>query len=185
MTDTKAQPLPGVAAGTWVIDPAHSVMGFAVRHLMSKVRGTFSDFSGEIRIEEDQLQSSVGVSVELASVSTGNQMRDDHLRTSDFFDVEQSPKMTFVSSGVRSVEGGWVLDGDLTIRDITKAIEIQLEFLGLDPTGLAGEQRIGFEGRTSINRSDFGVNFGLAADSKIVISDKVDILLEIEAALTQ
>jgi polyisoprenoid-binding protein YceI len=182
MTDTNAQPLSGVSAGTWVFDPAHSVMGFAVRHLMSKVRGTFSEFSGEITIDEDQFQSSVSVSVDLSSVGTGNELRDNHMLTNDFFDVEQSPKMTFVSTGVRSAEDGWVLDGDLTLRDVTKAIEIQLQFLGLDSTGIAGEPRIGFEGRTSISRSDFGVSFGLIADgSKIVISDKVEILLEIEA----
>ena len=179
-------PLPGVAAGTWVIDPAHSNVGFSVRHLMSRVRGRFTEFAGEITVGDTPELSSATVTVELASVDTGNQMRDNHLRTKDFFDVEQTPKMTFSSTGVRSVDGSWVLTGDLSIRDITKAVEIELEFLGVDPTGLQGEQRVGFDGRTSITRSEFGVSFGVATEgSKIVIGDRVDIHLEIEATLSE
>jgi polyisoprenoid-binding protein YceI len=178
-------PLPGVVAGTWVIDPAHSSVGFSVRHLMSRVRGRFTDFAGEITIADTPEQSSATVSIELASVHTGNEIRDNQLRSNDFFDVERTPKMTFSSTGVRSVGGSWVLTGDLTIRDVTKGVEIELEFLGVDPTGLQGEQRVGFDGRTSIRRSDFGVSFGLPIEGgKIVISDHVDIHLEIEAALS-
>jgi polyisoprenoid-binding protein YceI len=179
-------PLPGVAAGTWVIDPAHSNVGFSVRHLMSRVRGRFTEFAGEITVGDTPELSSATVTIELSSVDTGNEMRDNHLRTKDFFDVEQTPKMTFSSTGVRSVDGSWVLTGDLSIRDITKAVEIELEFLGVDPTGLQGEQRVGFDGRTSITRSEFGVSFGVATEgSKIVIGDRVDIHLEIEATLSE
>jgi len=178
--------LPGVAAGTWVIDPAHSTAGFAVRHLMSRVRGRFTEFAGEIVIGETAEVSSATATIELSSVETGNSMRDNHLRTKDFFDVEQTPKMTFASTGVREVDGAWVLTGDLSIRDVTKAVEIELEFLGVDPTGLQGEQRVGFEGRTSITRSEYGVSFGVAAEgSKVIIGDRVDIHLEIEAALSE
>ncbi|MFI7677437.1 YceI family protein [Actinophytocola sp. NPDC049390] len=178
--------LPGVVAGTWVIDPAHSNVGFSVRHLMSRVRGRFTEFAGEITVGETPELSRASVTIELASVTTGNDMRDNHLRTKDFFDVEQTPKMTFTSTGIRSVDGAWVLSGDLTIRDVTKGVDIALEFLGVDPTGLQGEQRIGFDGRTSITRSDFGVSFGVATEgSKVVIGDKVDIHLEIEAALSE
>lgn len=186
VVDTAGQsPLPGVAAGTWVIDPAHSWVGFSVRHLMSRVRGRFSEFSGEIAIGESLETSSANVTIELSSVNTGNEMRDNHLRTKDFFDIEQTPKMTFASTGVRQAGDKWVLTGDLTIRDITKAVEIELEFLGVDPTGLQGETRIGFDGRTSISRGDFGVSFGLATEgAKVVIGDRVDIHLEIEAALS-
>jgi polyisoprenoid-binding protein YceI len=177
-------PLPGVATGTWVIDPAHSWVGFSVRHLMSRVRGRFTDFSGDVVVGTTLDTSSVSVAIELSSVDTGNEMRDNHLRTKDFFDVEQTPKMTFASTGVRSTGDKWVLTGDLTIRDITKAVEIEVEFLGVDPTGLQGEQRIGFEGATSISRSDFGVSFGVAAEgAKVFVGDKVDIHLEIEAVL--
>lgn len=178
--------LPGVPAGTWVIDPAHSWVGFAVRHLMSRVRGRFTEFAGEIVVGETPELSSATASIELASVDTGIEMRDNHLRTQDFFDVEQTPKMTFTSTAVRSAGDSWVLSGNLTIREVTKPIEIELEFLGFDPTGLQGEQRIGFDARTSIRRSDFGVSFGVATDgSKIVVGDQIDIHLEIEAALTE
>lgn len=183
---TGKSPLPGVAAGTWVIDPAHSWVGFSVRHLMSRVRGRFTEFSGEIVVGTTPETSSANVTIELSSVSTGNDMRDNHLRTKDFFDIEQTPKMTFASTGARPAGDKWVLTGDLTIRDITKAVEIELEFLGVDPTGMQGEQRAGFEGHTSISRSDFGVSFGGAAEgAKVVIGDKVDIQLEIEATLSE
>lgn len=178
--------LPGAVAGTWVIDPAHSWVGFSVRHLMSRVRGRFTEFSGEIVVGETADTSSVAATVELSSVDTGNEMRDNHLRTKDFFDTEQTPKMTFASTGVRTVGDSWVLTGDLTIRDVTKAVELELEFLGVDPTGLQGEQRIGFEARTSITRSEYGVSFGVAAEgAKIVMGDRVDIHLEIEAFLSE
>jgi polyisoprenoid-binding protein YceI len=187
VVDTAGQsPLPGVAAGTWVIDPAHSWVGFSVRHLMSRVRGRFTEFSGEIVIGETPETSSANVTIELSSVDTGNGMRDNHLRTKDFFDIEQTPKMVFSSTDVRAVGDKWVLTGDLSVRDITKAVEIEFEFLGVDPTGLQGEKRVGFDGRTSITRGDFGVSFGLAAEgAKVVIGDRVDIHLEIEAALSE
>jgi polyisoprenoid-binding protein YceI len=178
--------LPGVPAGTWVIDPAHSNVGFSVRHLMSRVRGRFTEFAGEITIAGTPEQSGATVSIDLASVVTGNEMRDNHLRTKDFFDIEQTPKMTFTTTGVRANGDSWVLSGDLTIRDVTKPVEIELEFLGADPTGLQGEHRVGFDGRTSITRSEFGVSFGVATEgSKVVMGDKVDIHLEIEAALSE
>jgi polyisoprenoid-binding protein YceI len=176
--------LLGVPPGRWQIDPAHTVLGFTVRHLMSKVRGRFNEFSGHIMIAEDRLQSAVQVEIALASVHTGNEVRDNHLRTNDFFDVEQHPTMTFASKGLREANGSLALDGELTIRDTTRAIQIDGDFLGFDPTGLQGEPRIGFEGRTSINRGDFGVSFGLAEGGKVVIGDRIDILLEVEAALT-
>lgn len=187
MTDTLAtdqSALPGFVPGTWTIDPAHSTVGFAVRHLMSKVRGSFSEFSGEIVTGEDPSASSVTAVINLSSVHTGTEMRDNHLRSADFFNVEHTPTMTFTSTGVRQRDGQWVLEGDLTIRDVTRPVSIELDYLGADPTGLQGESRLGFEGRTSISRKEFGVSFGLAVDaSKVVIADQVDITLEIEAAL--
>jgi polyisoprenoid-binding protein YceI len=173
--------LPTVPSGTWQIDAAHSTVGFAVRHLMGRVRGTFTEFSGEITLADERLDSAVQVEIDLASVATGHAMRDNHLRTSDFFDVEQQPVMTFVSSGLRAADDSWVLDGELTIRGTTRTVWIDLDFLGYDPDGMQGEPRIGFEGRTSINRSDYGVSFGLVDGGKIVVADKVDILLEIQA----
>lgn len=184
--DTVGSPLPGVAAGTWVIDTSHSWVGFSVRHLMSRVRGRFTEFAGDIVIGETLDASLVNVTVELSSVDTGNEMRDNHLRNKDFFDVEQTPKMTFASTGLRPAGDKWVLTGDLTIREITKAVEIEVGFLGVDPTGMQGEQRLGFEGSTSITRSDFGVSFGVATDgAKVFVGHKVDIHLEVEATLSE
>jgi polyisoprenoid-binding protein YceI len=176
--------LQGVVTGTWVIDPAHSTIGFSVRHLMSRVRGRFTEFSGEIVVADEPERSSATATIALSSVDTGNDMRDNHLRTKDFFDVEKTPTMTFASTGLREAGGAWLLSGDLTIRDVTKPVELEVEFLGADPTGLQGEQRVGFEARTSITRSDFGVSFGVAAEgAKVVISDRVDVHLEIQAVL--
>ncbi|MCC3761930.1 YceI family protein [Glycomyces sp. TRM65418] len=173
-----------VPCGIWQIDPAHSVVGFSVRHLMSKVRGTFDDFTGQITIDEDRVESSVRVEIAMASVNTGNEMRDNDLRSSNFFGIEQHPVMTYVSTALNESGGSWTLDGDLTIRGITRSVRIAVAFLGYEPTGLQGEPRIGIEGTTLINRSDFGVDFGLADSGKVVVGDKIDISLEIEAFLT-
>lgn len=173
--------LPTVPSGSWQIDPAHSGVGFAVRHLMSRVRGRFTEFGGEVTLTDERLDSTVRVEIALASVDTGHAMRDGHLRSADFFDVDQYPTMTFVSTGVCPVGGGWLLEGELTIHNTTRPVEIDLEFLGYDPSGMQGEPRIGFAGRTAINRSDFGISFGLVDSGKIVVADRVDIQLEIEA----
>jgi polyisoprenoid-binding protein YceI len=174
--------LAAVPSGSWQIDPAHSAVGFAVRHLMGRVRGRFTEFTGQVTLADDRLDSSVQVEIALGSVDTGNAMRDGHLRTADFFDVEQQPTMTFASTELREAGDAWVLDGELTIRDTTRTVRIDLDYLGYDPDGLQGEQRIGFEGRTSINRSDYGVSFGLVDGGKIVVADNVDIVLEVQAA---
>lgn len=176
--------LPDVVAGTWAIDAAHSNVAFAVRHLMSKVRGRFTELEGQIVIDDDLTRSSVSVTIDMTSVDTGSEMRDNHLRTKDFFDVEQAPKMTFVSTEIRGDGDRWVLHGDLTIRDVTKGVDIEVEFLGADPTGLQGESRVGFTGHTTIRRSEFGIEFGLPVEgAKVFVGDQVDISLEVEAVL--
>jgi polyisoprenoid-binding protein YceI len=180
---TTGQTAPaGWAAGTWMIDPAHTTVGFAVRHLMSRVRGTFSEVSGQIVTGPQPLRSTVTATVGVASVSTGNLMRDDQLRSADFFDAARYPVMTFTGAAVRPADGCWVLAGDLTIRDITRPVELEVDFLGTDPAGLQGETRIGFAARGTISRRDFGITFGLAADgTKIIIGEKVDITIDVEA----
>jgi polyisoprenoid-binding protein YceI len=171
-------------AGTWTIDPAHSVVSFAVRHLMSRVRGTFSEVSGQIVTSPDPAGSTATAVISVPSVSTGQPMRDDHLRSADFFDAERYPSMTFVSKALRPVTGTWVMSGELTIRDITRTVDLDVEFLGADSTGLQGEPRIGFSAQGVISRRDFGITFGLATDgSKIVVADKVSIGLDIQAFL--
>lgn len=179
MTSTTA--LPGWQAGTWTIDPAHSQVGFSVRHLMSKVRGRFAEFNGQIVTDEDPAQSMVNAVIELSSIDTGIAMRDNHLRSSDFFDVEQTPKMTFTSTTVAYDGDRWTLTGDLTIKDITKAVQLEVDYLGVDLTGMKGEPRIGFEASTSISRQEFGVSWGLATDSKIMVADRVDVTIDIQA----
>lgn len=177
--------LEGWVAGTWTIDPAHTTAGFAVRHLMSKVRGTFSEVSGQIVTGPEPSRCTTTATIAVSSVSTGNEMRDNHLRSADFFDAERYPAMTFASTALRSVDGGWVLSGDLTIRDVTRSVDLEVEFLGIDPSGLQGETRIGFSAKGTIRRSDFGITVGLVADgTKIVVADKVDIVLDVQAFLS-
>jgi polyisoprenoid-binding protein YceI len=178
-------PVPeGWVAGLWAIDPAHSTVGFAVRHLMSRVRGSFAEVSGQIVTTADPAGSTATAVIAVSSVSTGNQMRDDHLRSADFFDAERYPVMRFASRALRPAAGGWVLSGELTIRDVTRPVDLEAEFLGTDPAGLQGETRIGFSARGTISRRDFGITFGLAADgARIVVADKVDIILDVEAFL--
>jgi polyisoprenoid-binding protein YceI len=171
-------------AGTWTIDPAHSVVSFAVRHLMSRVRGTFSGVSGQIVTSPDPSGSTATAVISVPSVSTGQPMRDDHLRSADFFDAERYPSMTFASKALRPGTGTWVMSGELTIREVTRLVDLDVEFLGADPTGLQGEPRIGFSAQGVISRRDFGITFGLAADgTKIIVADKVSIALDVQAFL--
>jgi len=167
------------AAGRWVVDTAHSYIGFAVRHLMGRVRGRFTGFAGEIVVADDPARSSASVTIEAVSVHTGHEGRDERLRGKDFLDVERAPKITFASTGLRHDGDGWLLTGDLTIRGVTKGVEIVVEPLGVDPTGLHGERRAGFDGRTAVLRSDFGLD--LPRGDKVVFGDRVDIHVEIEA----
>lgn len=184
-TTVSPQTPDGWAAGTWTIDPAHTVVSFSVRHLMSRVRGTFTDVSGQIVTDLDPARSTVTAVIATTSVNTGTQMRDDHLRSADFFDAERYPQMRFVSRTLRPVAGSWVLSGELTIRDVTRPVDLEVEFLGSDPTGLQGEPRIGFSAQATISRRDFGITFGLVADgTKIVVADTIDIALDVEAFLT-
>jgi polyisoprenoid-binding protein YceI len=172
----------GWVAGTWTIDPAHSMVSFSVRHLMSRVRGGFSEVSGRIVTGSDPAGSSVSAEIAAASISTGTHMRDDHLRSADFLDAGRYPVMTFSGGALRPAGGGWVLAGELTIRDVTRPLDLEVEFLGSDPTGLQGEPRVGFSALTSISRRDFGITFGLVGDgAKIIVADTIDIALDVQA----
>jgi polyisoprenoid-binding protein YceI len=182
-TPTTATQIPGYLAGTWNIDPVHSEVGFSVRHMMvSKVRGKFNTFSGQLVTGEDPLSSSVTAEIELSSINTGNEQRDAHIRSADFFEVEKHQKMTYRSTGVRAVDGEYVLDGELTLKDVTRSVPLKLELNGFGPDPYGGT-RAGFSATGEINRSDFGVNFGLGEGGGVVVSDKVTLQLEIEAVL--
>ncbi len=182
-TDTTATEIPGYVAGTWTIDPVHSEVGFWVRHMMvSKVRGKFNTFSGQIVTGENPLQSSVTAEIDLASIDTNNEQRDNHIRSSDFFEVETNKTMTYRSTGVRVEDGEYILDGELTLKGVTRNVPLTLELNGFAPDPFGGT-RAGFSAQGEITRSDFGVNFGLGEGGGIVVSDKVSLQLEIEAVL--
>ncbi|MGW0229466.1 YceI family protein [Actinopolymorpha singaporensis] len=174
---------PELTAGTWTIDPVHSEVGFTVRHLMTKVRGSFRDFEGTLEIADDVAASKVNVQVQLASIDTGNQQRDDHVRSGDFFDIEKFPTMTFVSTGVRPHNDGFVLVGDLTIKDVTKQVELVGEYLGVDDDAY-GNTRVGFDATTTINRKDFGVDANVPlGGEKFLIGNEIAVQLSVQAIL--
>jgi polyisoprenoid-binding protein YceI len=178
--------IPGYVAGTWTIDPVHSEVSFVVRHMMvSKVRGRFDTFEGTLVTAPDPLDSTVTASIDLSSVNTGTQQRDDHIRSADFFEVEKHPHMTFQSTGVRADGAGFLLDGNLTLKGVTKPITLQLEVNGFGPDAYGGT-RCGFSAQGELNRLDFGVSFNgpiPGVPGGVAVSDKVTINLEIEAVL--
>jgi len=178
--------IPGYVAGTWAIDPVHSEVSFVVRHMMvSKVRGRFDKFEGTIVTAEDPLASSVTASVDLASINTGQEQRDAHIRSADFFEVEKYPEMTFVSTALKAAEEGFVLEGDLTLKGVTKPVVFDLEVSGFGPDAYGGT-RVGFSAITKINRLDYGVSFNgpiPGVPGGVAVSENVTINLEIEGVL--
>jgi polyisoprenoid-binding protein YceI len=183
---TTAVEIPGYVAGTWAIDPVHSEVSFVVRHMMvSKVRGRFDKFEGTIVTAENPLDSSVTATVDVSSINTNQEQRDAHIRSADFFEAEKHPTMTFVSTGVRPDGGDFLLDGDLTIRGVTKPVTFKLEISGFGPDAYGGT-RAGFSASTEINRHDFGVSFNgpiPGVPGGVAVSDKVTINLEAEGVL--
>ncbi|MFF3571576.1 YceI family protein [Nocardia jiangxiensis] len=172
-----------LAAGTWVIDPAHSNLGFTVRHLMvSKVRGRFSDFSGRLVVGEDGT-ARAEAQIQVSSVTTDNEQRDAHLRTADFFKAEEFPVATFSTAPFRIEKGEFDVDGEFTIRGVTKPITLEVEFLGSNP-GMGAGPVAGFEAKTVINRRDFDITIDMPLpEGGAVIGDKITLTLEIEAGL--
>jgi len=182
MTSTVVQ-IPGYVAGTWDIDEAHSTVGFSVRHMMvSKVRGYFRRFSGVIVTAEDPARSTVEATVDMDSIDTRQEQRDAHIRSADFFDVGNHTHMTFRSTEVRTGGADWTVVGDLTIKGITKPVELALEVNGFGADAYGGT-RAGFSGRTEISRREFGVDIDLPMDGGVVVGDKITVELEIEAVL--
>ena len=169
---------------TWKIDPSHSGIHFTVRHMVvSKVRGTFERWEGSIELDEaNPSASKVTVHIEPASITTHEPQRDTHLRSPDFFDVEKYPALTFVSTRVEKVgDNGYRVTGDLTLRGVTKPVVLDVEALasGEDPYG---NERIGFQAETSINRKDFGLNWNQVLEAGgVLVGDKVEISLDVQA----
>jgi polyisoprenoid-binding protein YceI len=173
-----------VTTGTWALDPTHTEIGFTVRHLMSKVRGKFETFEGTIVTADDVAGSSVEVSVDLSSINTGTADRDAHLRSADFFEVETHPSMTFKSTGItQKSDDEYALTGDLTIKGVTKPVELEVEFLGegSDPWG---GTRVGVEAKGEISRKEFGIDFNIpVSGDKVMIGDKIKLQIVAEAVL--
>ena len=180
MTETAAPALE--LAGDYQIDPAHSRIGFTARHAMvTKVRGSFGEFSGTAHIDDDPGASHTTLTISAPSFTTGQEQRDGHVRSADFLDVENYPELTFRSTAVERDEDVYRITGELTIRDVTRPITIDFEFTGLakDPFG---NVRAGFEGSTTINRKDYGITFNAALETGgVLVSEKVGLEFDVSA----
>ena len=176
MTITTAT-LTQLPTGTWTVDPSHSEVGFTARHLMvTKVRGQFKDFEGTVTVGEPFSTSQVTATVQLASIDTGSADRDAHLKSADFFDVENNPEMTFVSTEVSED----TLKGDLTIKGVTRPVEFDLDFGGV-ATDPWGNTKAGFEAETEINRKDFGLEWNVALEGGgVLVSEKIKVKLDVQ-----
>ena len=186
MTASTTTRIPGYVVGTWDIDPVHSDVSFTVRHMMvSKVRGRLGTFSGEIVTAPQFTDSVVTATVDASSVDTGNAQRDGHIRTADFFEVENHPTWSFRSAAIRHDGDDYALDGELTIKGVTRPVTFSVEVNGFGPDAYGGT-RAGFSATTTINRSDFGVDIAMPLDGGgVVVSEKVQVALEIQAVLRQ
>jgi len=180
---TSIASIPGYAPGRWVVDPAHSDVSFVARHLVSKVRGRFASFTGEIHAAPDPLDSSVIMDIDAASIDTNNEQREDHLRSADFLETGTYPQLRFISTAIRRQGANFVIDGDLTIKDVTRRMTAHLE-----PNGFATDQdghlRASYTVAFDINRKDYNVNFHWILETGgAMVGDRVTIQLEIEAIL--
>jgi polyisoprenoid-binding protein YceI len=173
--------VPTLTPGLWAIEPAHTEIGFTVRHLgLSKVRGRFNSFSGSVQVGDPIDASVIEAEIDLASVDTNNEQRDEHLRSTDFFDTQTHPKMTFVSTRIVDNGGTGSIDGHLTINGFTRAVELDAEFfgVGIDPFDIT---RAGFSASTVISRKDFGIDFNVPLDAgKVLVGDKITIELDVQ-----
>ncbi len=168
--------------GTYELDKAHTQIEWVARHMLTKVRGRFTAFDGTVEVAERPEDSHVEVEIETGSVDSGSAMRDNHLRSGDFFETETYPAMTFRSTGVRMTgETSFELDGELTIKDVTNPVTLEGEFLGWGH-GMSGDTRIFAEARTTVEREAWGLNWNKAVElTGAVIGRKVDLELQVQA----
>lgn len=184
-TSSAAVPTLAATTGTWVLDPAHTRLGFTAKHAMvSKVRGSFNVFEGELVLDgENPANSRARVVVDTTSISTGSDQRDEHLRGGDFLDVEKYPQMVFESTEVtQRAEDVFEMVGNLTIKDVTRPLTItaELEGVNADPWG---NTKIGFEGTSAFSRKDFGLTWNVALEAGgVLVSDKIVLTLDVQAA---
>jgi polyisoprenoid-binding protein YceI len=171
-----------LTSGRWTIDPAHTDVGFTVRHLgLAKVRGRFDDVSGNVEIGSDVGDTRVEAVIALGSVSTGNADRDGHLRSSDFFNAEANPKMVFTSTAVTGDADEYTLVGELTINGVTRPVELDVEFFGTSEFPMDQSTRAGFSATGELSRKDFGIDFNMPlGGDKVMISDKVALELDVQ-----
>ena len=177
---TKASEL-AIEPGIWNIDPAHTAIEFTARHLVvTKVRGSFSKFSASIEIAEDITQSKITAEIDVASVSTGEDQRDGHLKSADYFDVEKFPNITFDSTSIAPAGNNYTLTGDLTIHGTTRSVTLDLEFNGVSKDPWGGT-RSGFTASGELSRKDFGMEWNVPLEgSGFLVSDKIQLAIEIE-----
>jgi polyisoprenoid-binding protein YceI len=170
-----------IPAGTWTIDPTHSRIGFVARHMMvTKVRGSFGEYSADIEIAENPLDSQLSAEVQMASIDTGNADRDQHLRTNDFFDIERFPTMSLVASGFEGAGDTYAMHADLTIKGVTRPVRFELEFdgVGQDPWG---GTRAGFTATATINRKDWGIEWNAPLETGgVLVGEQVRIELDVQ-----
>ena len=165
-----------IPAGTYGIDPVHTQIGFAVKHLgISTVRGTFDQFTGSLIVGADLASTKVEVDASIGSINTGNGGRDGHLQGADFFDTENHPTMSFRSAGIDTNGDDYVLNGELTLRGVTKAVALAVTFNGSGVFPMDKSTHFGFEAVGEINRTDFGVSYGVP-----LVSDKVKLSLDVQ-----
>lgn len=183
MSTTTTTDLP-LAPGTWTIDPAHSSVEFVVRHMgLSKVRGRFGTFSAQLVVGADLASSVLTAEVDMSSVSTNNDDRDAHLRSTDFFSADDHPTMAFRSTAIEGAGEEWAVTGELTINGVTRPVTFDVEFHGTETFPFDQAVHAGFSGVTSISRKDFGVEFDVPlGGDKVMIGDKVAIELEAQFA---
>ncbi|MFG2288847.1 YceI family protein [Streptomyces sp. NPDC048595] len=183
-----ADPALAALTGDYTIDPAHSSIGFTVRHAMvTNVRGGFGDYAGTLSLDgSDPSRSTASLDIKIASIDSGIADRDTHLRSADFFDAEAFPLMTFRSTAAEYLGGDrYRITGDLTLRDVTKPLAIDLTFNG-SATDVYGSERVGFEGSAEILRSDWGLTWNAALETGgVMVSDKVKLSFDISAVATK
>lgn len=177
----------GLAPGRWTIDPVHSEITFTIRHLMTTVRGSFPDFGGEVVVGGDPMDSTARAEIRMASIDTRSAERDEHVRSADFLDVQRHPVMTFRGTGVERATIGrrakrprYHLDGELTVKDVTRPVRLLTEFhgVGSDPWG---GTRAGFTAEGEVNRKDWGLEWNVPLDGGgVLVGEKIKINLDVE-----
>ena len=182
MTNSVSTTTLPLVSGTWNADPAHTTVGFVVRHLgLSKVRGRFEGVTAQLVVGDDLATSSVTAEIEMGTVETGNADRDAHLASSDFFNAETNPTMTFVSTSITGEGEEFTLGGDLTINGVTKPIELDVEFFGTSVFPMDQSTRAGFSASGSLSRKDFGIEFNVPlGGDKVMIADKIVLELDVQ-----